>query len=85
MPLPRNRHGEDRDYTERAPIFISTGSKFTIPAKEAEKLAVDPPEQNAMMDARFRFFRFPRSLTASEKVDTPTCKRCFAVWLLADR
>jgi hypothetical protein len=85
VPLPRNRHGGDRDYAERAPIFISTGSKFTISKKEADQLGVNRQEQNAMMDARFRFFHFPRSLTAAEKIVTPACKRCFAVWLLADR
>ena len=84
VPLPRNRYAEDRDYAEQAPIFISTGSKFTIYIQEAEKLGVDRQEQSAMMNARFHFFHFPRSLMAAEKVDTPACKRCFAVWLLAD-
>ena len=56
VPLPRNRHSKDRLYIEQAPVFISTGSKFCISDQEAASLKIDPPEQNRMMDARFRFF-----------------------------
>ena len=72
---------KDKLYAERAPVFISTASKFCMGKQEAERLKVDPFEQGAMMDARFRFFHFPRTLTADEKVETRPCKRCFALWL----
>ena len=84
VPLPRNRHSQGMLYSERAPVFISTGSKFCISEQEAACLKVDAQEQNKMMDARFRFFHFPRSLTAAEKRKTPACKRCFAAWLLSE-
>ena len=63
VPMPRNLYKEDREYSEQAPIFISSGSKFQIPGKEAQELSLDPYEQNEMMDARFRFFHFPCSLS----------------------
>ena len=81
VPLPRNTHAKDKWYSERAPIFISSGSKFRIPEAEARRLQVDPEEQNRMMDARFQSFHFPRSLTKWEKVECPPCPRCFAAWL----
>ena len=81
VPMPRNRHDKDKVYMERAPVFVSTGSKFRIPAVEAERLQVNADEQSRMMDSRFRMFLFPRSLTEQEKIVTPACKRCFATWL----
>ena len=35
-----------------------------------------------MMNARFRFFHFPRSLSKSEKIKVRPCTACFAKWLL---
>ena len=83
VPLPRNQFKDDREYAEAAPVFISSGSKFTISAKEADQLQVDVYEQNGMMDARFRFFHFPCTLTREQKKVIPPCARCFAKWVLA--
>lgn len=82
-PLPRNRHDQDMHYTERAPVFISSGSKFRIPRTEAQHLGVNEDEQNRMMDARFAYFHFPRSLTKDEKVEVPSCAHCFSKWICA--
>jgi hypothetical protein len=81
VPLPRNHYDKDMMYTERAPIFVSTGSRFRIPGAEAERLQVNAEEQNRMMDSRFRAFFFPRSLAEHEKLTTPACKHCFAKWV----
>ena len=81
VPFPRNMHGKDEEYSERAPIFISTGAKFSMPDIEAQRLRVNVADQNEMMGARFRFFHFPRSLAEHEKKVTPTCAACFARWL----
>ena len=84
VPLPRNSHSKDKWYNERAPIFISSGSKFRIPEAEARRLQVDAEEQNRMMDARFQFFHFARSLSKHEKVECAPCARCFAEWLCTE-
>ena len=34
-----------------------------------------------MMDSRFQYFHFPRSLKKEEKVECAPCGRCFAQWL----
>lgn len=81
VPFPRNTHSKDMEYHGRAPIFVSTGNKFAISDAEAHTLKVNAMEQNAMMEARFRFFHFPRSLAEHEKKETPTCGRCFAHWI----
>ena len=85
VPLPRNRHEKDKLYSERAPIFISSAAKFSIPEADAKRLTLDSCEQNLMMDARFCHFFFPRTLSAGEKVATPACRCCFAKWLMADQ
>jgi hypothetical protein len=72
------------DYDERAPVFVTAGAKFRIPAAEAELLQVNSTEQNDMMDARFQYFFFPRTLTAREKVDVPSCASCFSKWVCSD-
>jgi len=84
VPFPRNTHSKDLAYSERAPVFVSTGNKFCISDVEAQQLRVNPMEQNDMMAARFRFFLFPRSLGQHEKKVTPTCARCFARWLCSE-
>lgn len=84
VPLPRNRHDKDRYYDERAPVFVSSSSKFRIPQAEAQHLRVNEEEQNRMMDARFVYFHFPRSLTKVEKVEVAPCARCFAQWVCSD-
>ena len=68
VPLPRNRHEKDRLYCERAPIFISTATKFCMPESEAKRLQVDSYEQNRMMDARFCPFFFPIQPLCGQKV-----------------
>ena len=84
VPLPRNTHTKDKWYDEKAPVFISSGSKFRIPDAEARRLQVDAGEQNRMTDARFQSFHFPRSLTKHEKVECHPCPRCFARWVCED-
>ena len=82
MPLPRNRFMEDREYSERAPVFISAGSKFAISAKEADELHVKAYEQDDMMEARFRFFHFPCTLTKYQNREVAPCAACFARWVM---
>ena len=84
VPLPRNAFMKDKLYVDKAPVFISSVSKFRIPEEEARRLQVDAEEQNRMMDARFQSFHFPRSLTKREKVECPACPRCFGEWLCQD-
>eukprot|EP00973_Karenia_brevis_P036865 5079268-Karenia_brevis.AAC.1 len=84
VPLPRNRFDEDKMYDERAPVFVSSGAKFVISQAEAQELCVNPYEQNDMMDARFRFFHFPCTLTKAQKKEVKACHRCFAEWILRD-
>ena len=82
VPLPQNKHDGDKEYVDKAPVFITAGSKFRIPRKEAETLQVSEDVQNDMMDARFSYYYFPRTLLAHQKVEVPPCPRCFASWLL---
>ena len=82
VPMPQNKHSGNRDYTEKAPVFISSGGKLRISKAEALELEVCETEQNNMMDARFRYFHFPVTLKADEKVAVLSCRRCFADWLL---
>ena len=83
VPFPRNRFEKDRLYTERAPVFISSGSKFRIPHEEATRLQVNEEEQNRMMDSLFMYFHFQRSLAKEEKMEVAPCARCFAQWVCA--
>ena len=80
VPLPQNTNKGDKLYDQRAPVFISAGSKLRIPLKEASTLQVDPDEQNVMMDGRFRFFFHPVAVTNPDRTLKP-CPRCFAEWM----
>lgn len=83
VPLPQNAHCGDRSYDERAPIFATSGDKLRIPNSEALADGVDPQQQNAMMDHRFRYFHFPLGLDARQVREVAPCGHCFAKWLLS--
>ena len=51
-----------------------------------ERPQVDADVQNAMMDERFRYFHFPRSLSQGTVQEVAACPACFAKWVTeADR
>ena len=84
VPLPQNKYDGDKEYTERAPVFVTAGAKFRIPKTEAEALQVNAAEQDDMMDARFQYFFFPHTLKKEEKVEVAPCAHCFAKWVVND-
>ena len=84
VPLPQNTHKGNKLYTERAPLFISAGSKLRISPKEALALQVAPEEQNDMMDARFKFFRHPAPVPPRHLRSVRPCPKCFATWLCSE-
>ena len=65
--------------------MIESLFKRGIAEEEAQKLGVDAAEQNRMMEARFRNFHFPRSLSKDEKVEVPACTACFSKWVLGSQ
>ena len=81
VPLPQNSHKGNRVYSEKAPLFISAGSKLRISQKEAVELQVNPEEQDAMMDARFTSFRHPVPVPQSRLRKVKPCPKCFARWV----
>ena len=81
VPMPRNSFKEDKEYSGKAPMFLSSGAKFAIPDKEAKELQLDPYDQNEMMDARFTFFHFPCTLPKAGRRDVSPCPKCFAKWV----
>ena len=83
VPVPQNKNDGEPMYKEKAPVFITAGSKFRICPEEARKLELNAREQNEMMDARFNYFHFPCSLSKKKKVKVKTCKKCFALWLVS--
>ena len=81
---PRNQASEDLVYTGRAPVFISSAEKFRITMQECLKQGLeDPASQNAMLDARFRYFAYTRERPQGQMVHCPPCGPCFSEWLQA--
>ena len=82
---PRNQASEDLVYTGRAPVFISSAEKFRITMQECLKQGLeDPASQNAMLDARFRYFAYTRERPQGQMVHCPPCGPCFSEWLQAN-
>ena len=84
VPLPQNHNKGNKLYSEKAPIFISAGSKLRISAKEAWTLQVDMHQQNDMMDGRFTYFRLPVAVPPHCRRPVLPCAKCFAKWLCED-
>jgi hypothetical protein len=81
VPMPQNQHDGNKDYTDRAPIFATSGAKLRIPLQEALETKVDPEEQNKMMDSRWRYFCHTHSFKKQDKVRVEACPHCFAKWV----
>ena len=81
VPVLQHKHDGDPEYAERAPLFVTSGSKFRISAYEADMLGVNAAEQNDMMDARFQYFRFPVTLSRYKKEEVSPCTTCCCAWL----
>ena len=75
------KFGNDLTYSERAPVFISTGDKPRIAPSEAKALEIDGAQQNTMMDKRLRYFHFAESLPVDEIVEVEPCAQCFSRWV----
>jgi len=85
IPMPQNHYKGSKDYTEKAPILATAGSKLRIPLKEALETSVDPTEQNEMMDSRWTYFRHTHSFRKADKrTGVPPCPHCVAKWLYDD-
>ena len=84
LPLPRNLFSEDFFYTGKAGTFCSSGSKFKISLQEALDTRTDPGEQNAMMDARWTYFAYPRMREAGDVVECMPCAHCYSNWITTD-
>ena len=65
-----------RRYRLSCVSFSVTDDRLSL--AEALKERVNPDQQNLMMDARFRFFFFPRSRPASDSVRCDGCARCYS-------
>ena len=69
---PRNEFTCDLDFTVTQPVFISS----------VAKLVHHEPDEQKMMDGRFRFFHFYKTLPSSLRRKVPPCAFCFAsLWV----
>ena len=84
VPLPQNSNKGNRLYDEKAPLFLSAGSKLRISEREAQLLQVDAEEQNDMMNGRFRLFRHPVAVPPSQRRSVKPCAKCFSCWMCAE-
>ncbi|CAE7261067.1 unnamed protein product [Symbiodinium sp. CCMP2592] len=83
VPLPRNHFAANKVYTGTAGCFATSGNKLRIPHCEAVKLNVLPAEQDAMMDARWQYFRFDHAFSAVDIEKIEACASCYANWVSA--
>ncbi|CAE6960478.1 unnamed protein product [Symbiodinium sp. CCMP2592] len=83
VPLPRNHFAANKVYTGTAGCFATSGNKLRIPHCEAVKLNVLPAEQDAMMDARWQYFRFDHAFSAADIEKIEACASCYANWVSA--
>ncbi len=69
---PRTEFLGDQDFKVCQPVFITSGAPLYHP----------DPQEMAMMERRFKFFRFAKTLPASQVRKVPPCGHCFAsLWL----
>ena len=82
VPQAQNHYKGDALYSERAPLFASSGSKLRIALEEAVRMQVNPERQNDMMDARWRYFHHSVSMDPDPQKTAEPCAKCFCHWLV---
>ena len=83
IPRPRNLYSCDFMYSQRAPVFASSGDKWQISLEEALRERVDPQVQTQMMHSRFKFFAFGTSRPQEELIECVACGKCYLLWVQA--
>ena len=69
---PRTEYLGDVDYKVRQPVFVTSAAPMTHPGEEEQK----------MMDVRFHFIHFGKTVPSKQVRKVPPCGACFAsLWL----
>ena len=74
LPAPKNKYAQDITISSDVPIVCTSIGEIVKTNGDPKKR----DDENFMMAARWKVFKFSRQFEEDEQKEVPSCKRCFA-------